>query len=168
MTAEADPTIPRVLRSSPRRTIGLLAGFAVAAAIGGLMMRDDAPWGWAVVAFGVVGLVVFLVIAVRPNRLELTQGGLATVTLGRRWSAEWHECGEFRTWQGPDLGSSRMIVFDCSAPGVRGHPLEKLAESIAGANGGLPETYGLPADELAALLNRYRQAYGGGGPPAAP
>lgn len=69
----------------------------------------------------------------RPNRLELSEEGLTTVTLGRRSSVEWSECGEFRTSKVDySVGGPSMIVFDCSAPGVRGPPLEAAPEALSG------------------------------------
>lgn len=159
MTSSGEVLTPRVLHSSRRRTLGLLAlsgGFAFA---GVLMVGADADFGWLVAAFGLVGTLVFAIMLVRPNRLELSQQGLTTVTLGRRWSVKWSECGEFRASKiDYNVAAPSMVVFDCSAPGVRSHVLEAAAEALSGANAALPETYGMSADELAELLNSYREA----------
>ena len=161
MTSDADLHAPLVLRSSRRRTLGLLALSLVFGVVGVLMVGADADYGWLVAAFGLVGTAVFTVISLRPNRLELSEEGLTTVTLGRRWSVKWSECGEFRTSKVDySVAGPSMVVFDCSAPGVRGHPLEAVAEGLSGANAALPETYGMPAERLAALLNSYREAKG--------
>ena len=161
MTSNGDVLSPRVLYSSRRRTLGLLALSLVFAGAGVLMIGADADYGWLVAAFGLVGAAVFTVMSLRPNRLELSGEGLTTVTLGRRWSVRWSECGEFRTSKVDySVAGPSMVVFDCSAPGIRGHPLEAAAEALSGANAALPETYGMPADELATLLNTYREAKG--------
>lgn len=156
-----DPLPPRVLHSSRRRSLGLLALSLVFAVVGVLMVGAEAEYGWLVAAFGLVGTAVFAVMLLRPNRLELSAEGLTTVTLGRRWHVKWSECGPFRTSKVDySVAGPSMVVFDCSAPGVRGHPLEASAEALSGANAALPETYGMPAEALAALLNSYREAKG--------
>jgi hypothetical protein len=161
VTADGDVRVPLVLRSSRRRTLGLLAIAVLCATMGVLMVTSGTPYGWLVLVFGFMGTVVFVGLLVRPNRLELSERGLTTVTLGRRWSVDWSQCGEFRaTHNSLNLGAPQVVVFDCTAPGVRGHPLELGAEVLAGANAALPETYGRAATDLAALLNAYRKASG--------
>ena len=161
MSADGDLLFPRVLRSSRRRSLGLLVLSLVFAGAGVLMVGADAEYGWLAAAFGLVGTAVFTVMLLRPNRLELSEEGLTTVTLGRRWSVKWSECGEFRTSKVDySVAGPSLVVFDCSAPGARGHPLEAAAEALSGANAAIPETYVMPADELAALMNTYREAKG--------
>jgi hypothetical protein len=151
----------RVLHSSRLRTAGLLALSLLFAAGGVLMVLAQAPWGWAVLGLGVAGLVGTVYLLLHPNRLELTARGLTTVTLGRRWSADWSQCGEFRTWRNdltidPTVLSpgTTMVVFDCTAPGVRGRVANDL---LSDSDAVLPETYGMRASDLAALLNAYRE-----------
>ena len=163
MDRHPDPHVlsPRVLRSSRLRSTALAAGFVFISAFGVLMIKARADGGWFMLVFGLAGVSVFVATLIRPNRLELSAHGMTMVTLGRRWSVEWVHCGEFRTWKDHfELGSPWMVIFDCSAPGVEGHFLELAAVAFTGANAALPETYGLAAAELAALLNRYRSAAG--------
>jgi hypothetical protein len=127
------------------------------AVIGGLMVASGAGLGWLVAAFGLLGVAVFTSMLIRPHRLELDEHGFTTVTLGRRWRVEWSQCGQFRTWQDSfTVNAPAIVVFDCSAPSVRDHPLETVAEGLTGANAALPETYGMSASELGTLLNEYR------------
>ena len=151
----------RVLSSSRRRTFAFLLLSVVFGVIGVLMVGADAPYGWMVAAFGLVGTVVFTIMLLRPNRLELAEEGFTTVTLGRRWDVKWSECGKFRaSVVDMSLRAPSIVVFDCSAPSVQGHPLETAAQALAGANAALPETYGMSAADLAAGLNSYRDANG--------
>ena len=152
------------LQSSRRRTVGLLLLSLVFAGAGVLMVGADADFGSLAAGFGIVGVVVFTVVLLRPNRLELSEEGLTTVTLGRRWTAKWSECGEFRA-STPDLGlgTPSMVLFQCTKAGVGARVLDAAAEALAGTNAALPETYGMPATELAALLNDYREGRRGSG-----
>ena len=149
----------RTLRSSRRRTVMLLLISVLFTAAGAGMIGADAPYGWLALGFGVVGLAVLGFILVRPNRLELSAEGFTTVTLGRRWSVAWTDCGEFRTWKDTFyLGSPTIVVFECRAPLAGGRALKVAAEALTGANASLPETYGMSGSNLAALLNDYRLA----------
>jgi hypothetical protein len=128
-------------------------------AAGAAMIAAGAPFGWLALGFGVVGLAVLGFTLVRPNRLELSADGFTTVTLGRRWSVAWSDCGEFRTWKDTFyFGSPTMVVFECRAPLSGGRALKVAAEALTGENASLPETYGMAASDLAALLNEYRLA----------
>ena len=152
---------PRRLHSSRRRTLALLMMSALFAAAGAAMITAEAPFGWLALGFGVLGVAVLGFILVRPNRLELSAEGFTTVTLGRRWTVAWKDCGEFRTWKDPFyLGSPSLVVFDCRAPVAGGRALAVAAEALTTANASLPETYGMAASDLTDLLNQYRVAAG--------
>ncbi|MGI8809890.1 MAG: hypothetical protein ACR2KK_19020 [Acidimicrobiales bacterium] len=158
---ESEALSSRVLHSSRLRIVGLIAISAFFTAAGVLMVRARAEAGWATLAFGLVCLAVFVFIFFRPNRLELSADGFATVTLGRRWNVEWSQCGEFGVYKDEyTLGSTPMVVFDYDAPGKDHVLLDLTAIALVGSNATLPETYGMSASDLAELLNRYRLAAG--------
>ncbi len=155
------PLPSRSLHSSRRRTVALLMISLLFTAAGAAMIAAKQPFGWLALGFGGLGLAVLGFILVRPNRLELSAEGFTTVTLGRRWSVAWRDCGEFRTWKDTFyFGSPTLVVFDCRAPVAGGRALKLAAEALTTANASLPETYGMAASELADLLNQYRLAAG--------
>lgn len=161
--------MPRVLRSSRLKTAALLAGSIVAVIVGAAMVRSKEPYGWFVLSFSALGVAVFLSIFLKPNRLEISEDGFTTVTLGRRWSVDWDQCGSFRTSsEGPDTfyqgpGTTR-VVFDCDES--QRSRLAGLAELLGGTTAALPDTYGMSPAELAELLNRYRAVARSEGPDA--
>ncbi|HYL74118.1 MAG TPA: hypothetical protein VEU96_07910 [Bryobacteraceae bacterium] len=151
-------TTPRgilVLRPSKRKALLLLAislGFTV---VGVLMIREgDGFDGWLVaVVFG-LGLGVALVnLWPGASYLKLTARGMECRSLFRRWFYAWDTVSEFGVarityWK-------KMVVFNSSGSS---HPrLRAVNRAFVGTTDGLPETYGMKAEELADLLNEWRR-----------
>ncbi len=72
----------------------------------------------ALLAFGVVGSLIYLVRLVRPNRLEIDASGFTVIRHRRRWRAEWSDCGPFRVRATYDEWDavSQTVAFHCTAP----------------------------------------------------
>lgn len=157
MSAEAGLG-PRVLRSSPVRTVVLLAVSILVLVIGVAVVATGEQGGWLAVIGGAVLTGFLVLLLVRPNRLELDDQGFSTVSsLGRATRVEWRECGAFRV-QRPDIdGSFRaplQVVYDTEESNR--HNLAVVSQFVAGGSAALPDTYGMSAEDLADLLNRYR------------
>jgi len=147
-----------VLQWSPLRVAVYLAASVLFLLVGVWMVADGAVKGWFVVAIGALCTFVLGAALVRPNRLVLDADGLTTVrSLGRRWHARWRECGPFEaTVSSMQYVTRPLVVFDCEKPMPRKQDL--TGHHHPDRNATLPQTYGLPAAELADLLNRYRAA----------
>ena len=105
-------------------------------------------------AVGLVGLLVAGGAMVRPPRLVIDSDGVALHTpLGERWRHRWSDCGEFWVWR-------RGTVVWTSPAEAAGHPRAAAGwRKRAGADCGMVAHFGsLGASDLAALLNRYRDA----------
>lgn len=147
----------RVLRSSPVRTVVLLAVSILVLVIGVAVVATGEQGGWLAVIGGTVLTGFLVLLLVRPNRLELDQGFSTVSSLGRAKRVEWRECGAFRV-QRPDIdGSFRaplQVVYDTEESNR--HNLAVVSQFVAGGSAALPDTYGMSAEDLADLLNRYR------------
>jgi hypothetical protein len=156
----------RVLRSSRKRCLLFFVPSAGAAVVGALSIREDGAAAWAVFVLSTLASLVFLFMLIWPNRLEISATGIETVTLGRRWSADWSQCSGFRVRETHDEWGpvSKVVVFDCTGPACSGR-LARFSKELTGANSAIPENYGMKARELAALLNSYREASGEPPPP---
>ncbi len=120
--------------------------------------REQGGW-WAILGGAVLAGFLCLLL-VRPNRLELDDQGFTTVTpLGRRSRVEWHDCGAFRVSR-PDVdGSFRApLRVEYDTEDTNRNNLALVSQFVAGGSAALPDTYGMSADNLADLLNRYRTA----------
>jgi hypothetical protein len=112
-------------------------------------------FGWVVVFFFGLGLIVAVWQLVAPGHLVITPTAIEVTALWRRYSRDLASCSEFDVWRLPRTGQ-RLVVFD--------HPLDsakrmgRLNKGYAGRSGSLPDTYGMDAVALAALLNQARAA----------
>ena len=113
----------------------LIAVTASGSRVGGLLM-----------AVGCGALAIFLAArGLAPERLVLTPEGLTTISFGRPTTRRWTDVESFSV---APVRNNAIVTFE---PDPR----------AAGGQGGfLPETYGLKADDLAALLNEWKQRYG--------
>jgi hypothetical protein len=132
------------------------------AAVGVLMIREDMAAGWVCLVLFGAGTSVFLVLLIRPNRLEINATGIAVDPAFRRsWSADWSQCGPFRVYDvGEGWGSKKLIVFNCAVPTGQGRRVRRFNRMMGAGDAWLSDTYGMRASELAALLNSYRDASG--------
>jgi hypothetical protein len=107
-----------------------------------------------------VGILVFAAFAAvagamllpGAGSLSLNADGFVTISLFRRWHALWQDATAFHVVRIPPSGQRMVVYDDRTAQGV----VAKLNAAVAGYAAGLPDTYGLSADELAALMTSWR------------
>lgn len=119
------------------------------------MILSGESIGWLPALFFGLGVVVFGVILL-PNSayLRVSQDGFTVCSLFRAHSYRWSDVGPFTVDR---IGPNRMVVFNFSDQ-YRALPLaRKAASAITGYEGALPDSYGMSLEELACLLNEYRQ-----------
>jgi len=110
--------------------------------------------GYLGVAFFGLGLVVF-VIKLLPNSsyLRVRQEGFTVCSLFRCHTVQWRDTSEFGV---ADLGVKKMVGWNSALAAEKLPSLFKASQLISGYGCALPETYGLDAEELCALLNSTR------------
>ena len=148
-----EPQATIVLRPSRARWLAALAACLVFAAIGVMMIRDGAASGWFVAGgFGLAALACAVVLLPGSAYLKVRRDGFVFGTLFRRWYLPWTAVGPFSV---AIVGRDEIVVFDILDPAQMPR-MAGLLRMPAGANAGLPETYGLSGGELAAVLNSAR------------
>jgi hypothetical protein len=148
-----DPQTTVVLRPSRAKWLALLAICVTFTVIGVLALREGAREGWYIAGFfGPCALVAFVVLLPGSAYLKVRRDGFVFGTLFRRWHLPWTAVGPFSVAL---VAGRELVVFDIIDP-TQTPRLAGLATMIAGANAGLPDTYGLKAGELAAVLNAAR------------
>lgn len=141
------------LRPSPRKWLVVLAIAATFTAVGTMMVGDGASGGWFVtIFFGLCTAIGLVVLLPGSMFLEVRRDGFETSHLFRRRRFAWSEVGRFSA---VEVVSRPMVAFD--RIGAAPSRLGKLSAAIAGANDALPDTYGMDAAELAALMNAARE-----------
>lgn len=119
-----------------------------------LVARGQTMLGWLNIGFFGLGVAVAIVsLLPGSNYLQLTREGMHVVSLYRRWSVRWNDVQEFF----PALVARReMVCWNHAAGYDRQRTGRLLATGLAGVEAALPDTYGLSAEALAQLLNRWR------------
>ena len=150
------PQVPLTLRPN-RSGLGFFIVLSlVFAAISWYAAHVGASVGYLGIVFFGLGLVVFL-IKLLPNSayLRLTKEGFTVCSLFRCHTVPWSDTSEFGV---VDLGVKKMVGWNSQTAAERQPALFKTSQAISGYGCALPETYGLAAEELCALLNSIRAA----------
>ncbi len=143
------------LYTSRWKALALLAASIGFVAAGWSMRVGNPVAGYLGMGFFGLGIPVFLA-QLLPGRsyLELTCGGFTCVSWFSKSHTRWADVRQFRVVQ---VSGHRMLGWDYLAHGP-GHDWgRKFSRAVSGADAALPETYGLTAEALAALMNELGQ-----------
>jgi hypothetical protein len=145
-----------VLRPNKAKAILLLLMCAAFAVGGGFMVADrQGAKGWFVALFFGLCAAVFVVQLIPgASYLEITSDGFVICSLFRRSPLfPWRDVGSFAVAKLPPHGK-KMVMFSSQRDAAK--TLGKVNSAMFGASGGLPDTYGMKAEELAELMNTRR------------
>ena len=142
------------LRPSPWKHVALMVLSAGFVTMGGFLVAEGQAFGWLCIAFFGLGVVVAIVTLLPgASYLELRRDGFEFSSLYRKWFQRWSDVDEFF----PRRIATNVMVCWNFAPGYVGQARgRKVSAGLTGVEAGLPDTYGMPAAELAALMNRWR------------
>lgn len=87
------------------------------------------------------------------SRLILERNSFTCRTLFRSFTRRWRECSDFHPVQ---AGTRSMVGFTTQQDELAHPNLAAVNRAVQGASGALPETFGISAEELADLMNRFR------------
>src|SRR5262249_19890002 len=130
----------------------LLAGVVIVA------LNETTFVGWLGVAVFGGGIWLLVVELFRPDRLTLTMDKFTYRSGGRGTSIPWADVAHFGVSEIPIRGGVNRQV------GIRlnGQSSRLRRQMVSGIDGAydvlLPDTYGLPVKDLAALMEAWRQA----------
>lgn len=117
-------------------------------------------FGFCVVFFGAAGIVAAIQFLPGVAFLRLSPSGFKYRTLRKRWEYGWDEVESFGTWEVP-RAKTKMVGFNFSKPPeeIGDHVVRGANQSVSGFDAGLPDTYGRSADELAHLMNEWKERF---------
>lgn len=127
-------------------------------AVGAWMIGDGEPMGWLVAGVFGLGAAILLASALPgANFLRLTDEGFEARTLFRTWRFRWADVAGFGVGA---AGGQVLVMFDLAPAYLERHPsrLVPVSRALSGFDAGLPQTYGLKAEALAALMESWRRA----------
>ncbi len=153
---------PVTLRVNRLKMLPLLAGSLVFVACGILLIgfvKDDPEATVAgiasVVFFGACALIGAVMLLPGAGSLTLDVRGFEVCSLFRRNRIAWPQASRFTVATLSLPGSKRpMVGYDHD--GLKGAGAD-FSRNAIGRNAALPDTYGLPVEELARLLTEWRE-----------
>jgi hypothetical protein len=143
-----EPLVLRPSKGQQLKLVGLCLAFVAAGAF--LMTAGELVWGAAGVGFfGLGAIVLGTMLLPGASHLRLERQGFEVRSLFRGAHYRWSDVREFRPVAMPPSGLT-LVGFDFS-PNVR-PAAAWLSSSVAGAEGCLPDTYGLSPEDLASVM----------------
>jgi len=153
---------PVELRADRLKYFYLLIGAAI---FGGLtfwlLQRERFGWFetvmlWLCVLFCAAAIPLMIVLMFRESTLRLDAEGLRVAHGWRNQLTRWADTSLFEVASVPiPSGEAPLVVYDDATS--RNSTLRALNTSIVGRNAALPDTYGLSHEDLAWLLNEWRE-----------
>jgi hypothetical protein len=147
---------PATLRTPWRKLVFfLIATILFGGCLGAMALYSDmGAVGIAFMWLGAIGcaaaIPAFLLSIIRGSTLRLDPDGMQILHGVKRSAHRWSDTSEFSV---ADVGTP-MVVFDEAT--LTGGVVGAFNRGLVGRGGGLPDTYGMDAWALAALLNEWR------------
>lgn len=138
------------------RWLGFLLVFCAFTYTGILMIRDEKAAGWLCAIFFGLGIPIsILQLLPGSSYLKLDKDGFTFSSMYRPKKIAWKDVLEFGTYRPPR--AAEMVGFTLRTDSqTAGH---RLSAGLSGWHGGLPDTYGRSAKDLAELLEDWRKKH---------
>lgn len=150
-----------VLRASGGRWVWILIGSMAFVAFGGGMALSARTGGVAkgigwfiIVLFGFCAAVALRQL-VSPGSMTISRTSIDVIRHGRLTTFALADCGPFTTWRNPSRGTTCVVFDHFPDPDTE---VTHTNRAVMGGSRSLPDSYGLPAQGLADLLNEARAA----------
>jgi hypothetical protein len=146
---------PVTLYPSRRKWPLIFAGSALFTVGGAWMITSGDASGWFVLTFfGLGAIVAALIMLPGAGALMLDSDGFEVTNLFRHHRSHWQVTAGFAAARIPHARQP-MVVYDDTTQSTKS--LARINIAIVGRNAGLPDTYGLSADDLARLMAQWRE-----------
>lgn len=148
-----DP-LPDEIRLTPSRWkwLAVTAICTVFAVIGGLMATGGDLIGWAsLLFFGPGALMGTAMVIGWRSHLVLRRDGFEQAMLGRTLVCRWADVSGLAAWHGP--GRNRLVTF--TRTGDAG-ALASVNRALSGGTASLGDSFGMRAEDLAALMRAFQ------------
>jgi hypothetical protein len=146
-----------LFRASRAKAALLLLGCCAFVAMGFFIVGNEPLIGWLCMGFFGLGIPVsLLMLFSNRTTLKLTHKGIEVGTLFNVQRIPWRHVASFRIGQ---IHGARMIAI-VYRPGGAGQTARRLAKSMTGMEGAIPNNYAVSIDKLLAHLNDWHARYG--------
>jgi hypothetical protein len=151
-------SLPVTFTTRPLKKILLLLGSSLFVA-GGIWLLPYKPFiGGATIIFFGLGMIVGAIgLHSKSSFLTLTEEGFAFASLYRKHFVPWSSVQSFTPIR---IGRNKIVGWNYSPEFRESTNLRQVNVAISGAEAALPETYGMSAEELCALMDEIRKQRG--------
>jgi len=151
-------TFERTLYPSRRKRLKSLLICSFFVLVGLFMLKSSSFQGWPVIVFfGLCVVVNGVTLVPGSSYLRLTTRGFEVRNLFRTHTETWSHIDSFVAYANRTsrtrLVGFRFVVGQVVSPTTE--VARRAARRIGGVDGALPDTYGMSAEDLAALMNEY-------------
>lgn len=146
-----------VYPASRAKALPLLAGCAAFVALGIFILEKDPLVGWITTIFFGLGIPMSLfMLFSRRMYLRLTADGFEMASLFNTKMIRWNDVEGFRIGR---VRNVKMIAI-VYKPGYKDQKvLRRVASSLAGMEGAIPNSYAVSLDKLLAILNEWHARF---------
>lgn len=149
--------LPFTLHPKPWKAVLMLLVALGFVGIGVFLVPDRTPIWWFSVGFFSLCALVFLVqLTPGSSYLTVDETGIEICTLFRKTRIRWSELSEFGVYQ---VRYTKFVGLNYSPEYRQSARGRAFARAVTGFEGGLPDTYGFKAEELADLLAYHHSRY---------
>ncbi|MBJ6119619.1 hypothetical protein JAO76_15520 [Pontibacter sp. BT310] len=146
-----------ILRPKKSKIILFLTGSVAFTAAGFLVLEENEFMGWmSIIFFGLCSITFLIQLIPGSFQLLLTKEGFTITSFFRSHFTYWKEVESFNLGY---VGRDLTVMFDY-VDSHKDHAFGKyISKEISDSHGALPDTYGMQATELLALLEEFKQTY---------
>jgi hypothetical protein len=149
--------LPVTYRTRPAKMAFLVLGSLVFVSLGlWLLPREPNIARACIIFFGLCALVGLVNLLPNSSYLTLTEKGFLLVSLFRKHFVEWSNVQSFVPVR---IQRRSMVGWNYSSEYRGSKRLRSVNSALAGVEAALPDTYGMPAEQLADLMNQLRDTY---------
>lgn len=144
----------KLLKSDKITIVILLFVTTLFVVLGFTVMEENTFTKWVTIIFFGLCIVVFI-IELLPNSsyLKLTNEGFEIRNFYRSHFTKWTDVSGFGIYY---VSFNTMVAFDYTEEHTKHKTRKKIARFLSSYQGALPQTYGMKAIKLAALMNEWK------------
>jgi hypothetical protein len=151
------PNLPVTYRTRPLKMLFLVLGSGAFVSIGlWLLQREPFIALVCIIFFGLCGSIGLVGLLPNSSYLTLTEEGFLFSSLFRKRFVAWSSVQSFVPLK---IYSNSMVGWSYSSEFRDSRRFRRVNTAIAGVEAALPDTYGMPAKQLADLMNQLRDIY---------
>jgi hypothetical protein len=151
------PNLPVTYRTRPVKMAILALGSLVFVSLGlWLLPREPHIALASIIFFGLCALVGLVSLLPNSSYLTLTEQGFLFVSLFRKHFVDWSDVQSFVPVK---VRRISMVGWNYSSEFRESKRVRWVNAAVAGMEAALPETYGMPAEQLADLMNQLRDTH---------